>query len=166
MKEKRQQREDEQCQQFTLPTGGVDLAQLTALGICPPPYATQLGTSSPLNHHFSESSSLSPNYPVPSTMAAGTETSTAINRPIPSSVFSCRGNSVFTDLHSARSRNAEALNEGHYPTSSGIHQHSTSYPGLSLPGAHLPYPVLPNYTLPFINGGPQSTLRSPYLMRH
>lgn len=38
MKEKRQQREEEQSRGFCLPTGGVDIAQLAALGICPPPY--------------------------------------------------------------------------------------------------------------------------------
>jgi len=39
MKEKRQQRDDEQSKSFCLPTGGVDVAQLHALGLpCPPPY--------------------------------------------------------------------------------------------------------------------------------
>lgn len=38
MKEKRQQREEEQSRGFSLPTGGVDVAQLAALGICPPPF--------------------------------------------------------------------------------------------------------------------------------
>lgn len=36
MKEKRHQREEEQSRNFSLPTGGVDIAQLAALGICPP----------------------------------------------------------------------------------------------------------------------------------
>ena len=168
MKEKRQQREDEQCQQFTLPTGGVDIAQLTALGICPPPYAHRLGTASPLNQQFSESSvALSPNGPVPSNMTTGTDTSTAIHRPIPSSAFVHRGMSAFTDLHSPRNRNSDVYNGANYPTSPVVSQHSTSYPGQSLPvGLHLPYPVLPNYTLPFINNNSQSALHSPYLMRH
>lgn len=38
MKEKRQQREDEESRAFCLPTGGVDISQLTALGIRPPPF--------------------------------------------------------------------------------------------------------------------------------
>lgn len=50
MKEKRQQREDEQSRGFSLPTGGVDVAQLAALGICPPPYP--MATTNPGNQHF------------------------------------------------------------------------------------------------------------------
>lgn len=38
MKDKRQQREEDDDRQFRLPTGGVDISQLTALGICPPPF--------------------------------------------------------------------------------------------------------------------------------
>lgn len=47
MKEKRQKRDDEHARSFSLPTGGVDVSQLTALGLpCPPPYnvgATSFG---------------------------------------------------------------------------------------------------------------------------
>ncbi|WAR22187.1 VEX1-like protein [Mya arenaria] len=45
MKEKRQERDDEEGRKFHLPTGGVDVSQLAALGICPPPF--HLATSSP-----------------------------------------------------------------------------------------------------------------------
>jgi hypothetical protein len=39
MKEKRQQRDDNQSRSFSLPTGGVDIAQLVAMGMpCPPPH--------------------------------------------------------------------------------------------------------------------------------
>ncbi|CAC5418839.1 unnamed protein product [Mytilus coruscus] len=39
MKEKRQQRDDDQSRSFLLPTGGVDIAQLVAMGMpCPPPH--------------------------------------------------------------------------------------------------------------------------------
>lgn len=39
MKEKRQQRDGNQSRPFSLPTGGVDIAQLVAMGMpCPPPY--------------------------------------------------------------------------------------------------------------------------------
>ncbi|KAK3096227.1 hypothetical protein FSP39_024679 [Pinctada imbricata] len=42
MKEKRQQRDDEHARSFALPTGGVDVSQLAALGMpCPPPYNIQ-----------------------------------------------------------------------------------------------------------------------------
>ncbi|XP_069141036.1 homeobox protein vent1-like [Argopecten irradians] len=42
MKEKRHQRDEEQTRNFYLPTGGVDIAQLHAMGMpCPPPYTTQ-----------------------------------------------------------------------------------------------------------------------------
>lgn len=58
MKEKRQQREDEQSRGFCLPTGGVDVTQLAALGICPPPY--HLGASSPSVLQSNFSAQLSP----------------------------------------------------------------------------------------------------------
>lgn len=39
MKEKRQQRDDDQSRSFLLPTGGVDIAQLVAMGMpCLPPH--------------------------------------------------------------------------------------------------------------------------------
>lgn len=44
MKEKRQQKDDEHSRNYYLPTGGVDVSQLQALGIpCPPPY--RIGTT-------------------------------------------------------------------------------------------------------------------------
>lgn len=58
MKEKRQQREDEQSRGFCMPTGGVDVTQLAALGICPPPY--HLGASSPSVPQNNFSAQLSP----------------------------------------------------------------------------------------------------------
>ncbi|XP_045191126.2 homeobox protein vex1-like [Mercenaria mercenaria] len=51
MKEKRQQREEEQSRGFCLPTGGVDVSQLAAFGICPPPY--QLSSPSPNSQAYS-----------------------------------------------------------------------------------------------------------------
>lgn len=50
MKEKRQQREEEQSRGFCLPTGGVDIAQLAAFGICPPPY--QISSPNVTNQSF------------------------------------------------------------------------------------------------------------------
>ena len=50
MKEKRQQREEEQSQAFCLPTGGVDVAQLAAFGICPPPF--HLTSTNPTNQPY------------------------------------------------------------------------------------------------------------------
>ncbi|XP_033757278.1 homeobox protein vent1-like [Pecten maximus] len=45
MKEKRHQRDEEQTRNFYLPTGGVDIAQLHAMGMpCPPPYKAQSPT--------------------------------------------------------------------------------------------------------------------------
>ncbi|XP_060065564.1 homeobox protein vent1-like [Ylistrum balloti] len=45
MKEKRHQRDEEQTRNFFLPTGGVDIAQLHAMGMpCPPPYNAQSPT--------------------------------------------------------------------------------------------------------------------------
>ena len=55
MKEKRQQREDEQARGFCLPTGGVDVSQLAALGICPPPYS--IAPSTPHIVHSNQNSS-------------------------------------------------------------------------------------------------------------
>ncbi|XP_062568666.1 homeobox protein ceh-30-like [Saccostrea cucullata] len=63
MKEKRQKRDDEHARTFSLPTGGVDVSQLTALGLpCPPPYnmsATNFAQLPGFTHH-------SPQYPMTS----------------------------------------------------------------------------------------------------
>lgn len=63
MKEKRQKRDDEHARSFSLPTGGVDISQLTALGLpCPPPYnvtATNFGQLPGMTH-------IPPQYPVTS----------------------------------------------------------------------------------------------------
>lgn len=63
MKEKRQKRDDEHARSFSLPTGGVDVSQLTALGLpCPPPYnvtATNFGQLPGMTH-------IPPQYPVTS----------------------------------------------------------------------------------------------------
>ncbi|OWF50961.1 homeobox protein vent1-like [Mizuhopecten yessoensis] len=54
MKEKRHQRDEEQARNFYLPTGGVDIAQLHAMGLpCPPPYKVQSPT---VGHMFSSPS--------------------------------------------------------------------------------------------------------------
>lgn len=51
MKEKRQQRDEEQARSFSLPTGGVDISQLAALGIpCPPQPMRQAGQIQKGNH--------------------------------------------------------------------------------------------------------------------
>lgn len=63
MKEKRQKRDDEHARSFSLPTGGVDVSQLTALGLpCPPPYnvtSTNFGQLPGMTH-------VPPQYPVTS----------------------------------------------------------------------------------------------------
>lgn len=59
MKEKRQQREDEQSRAFCLPTGGVDVSQLAALGIRPPPYPLAPSTPNMTNGNM-KNSRLSP----------------------------------------------------------------------------------------------------------
>lgn len=63
MKEKRQKRDDEHARSFSLPTGGVDVSQLTALGLpCPPPYnvgATNFGQLPGMTRH-------QPQYPMTS----------------------------------------------------------------------------------------------------
>ena len=80
MKEKRQQKEDEHSNGFSFPTGGVDIAHLAALGICPPPHVgNMLGTPSTYNNQATRSTnnseqgaqeslkSSSPVYSAPST---------------------------------------------------------------------------------------------------
>ncbi|XP_048745034.1 transcription factor LBX2-like [Ostrea edulis] len=63
MKEKRQKRDDEHARTFSLPTGGVDVSQLTALGLpCPPPY----NTSAPNFGQLPGSTHIQPKYPMTS----------------------------------------------------------------------------------------------------
>ena len=74
MKEKRQQRDEESAQGFSLPTGGVDVAQLAALGIYNPQLGTQLGSSTPLRYHFN-----SPPSPMESRASATSASGSALS---------------------------------------------------------------------------------------
>lgn len=162
MKDKRQQREEEHCQTFSLPTGGVDIAQLTALGICPPPYTHHLGTASPLTHSFSVASSLPKDCNLPisylhPSVTTSTETSTAIHRPVPSIAQSQERISAFTSMRNASDRNMDIRSDERYLSSP---PYSSGYPGLVATGLHIPYPIdfVPNYNIPYLN----SFMHSPY----
>ena len=151
MKEKRQQREEEQCHTFSLPTGGVDIAQLTALGICPPTYAQQFGSASPLNQSFSASSTLpsdrlaQPGYPHMTNIGTSMDTLTALHRPVPSKAHAQDRVSAFTYLRQNDDRKIDMRSEGHFVTSPqripGVSDSllMQSYPTNYLPNFHLPY---------------------------
>ena len=160
MKEKRQQREEEPCHAFSLPTGGVDISQLTALGICPPNYAYQLGSASPLNHSFSASPSTLPSdcpvqsgYQHLSNISAPTDTSTAIHRPVPSIAHAQERVSALTSMRSTSDRNIDMRSDGHFMTSPPGHA------GVS-DSLRMPYSpnLVPNFCLPYMG----SIVHSPY----
>ena len=162
MKEKRQQREEEQCQTFSLPTGGVDIAQLTALGICPPTYAHQFGSSSPLNHSFRASPAPMPSdcltqsgYPHMSNIVAPTDTTTAVHRPMPSKAYAQERCSAFTNMRRSGDRKIDTRSEGHFVTS------PPRYPGAS-DGLLMPFStnLVPNFCLPFAS----SIVHSPHAL--